>query len=211
MQPHRYIQLISALLMLTSLPGASRATDLPIPVPSLETEKLPISGNTVVSAAPEYSGPAESVQVPDQQQAVPPAAYPDPIQDVQPVDTAASPHPNQDSRSGSRTWKVKRGDTLERIARGFSINVRVLVELNRLADPNRINIGDILVIPAGADTWTVRRGEKLELISRALGIPMKTLVSTNGIKDANYIRTGMVLRLPCASTANGVAQTIMVR
>ena len=44
-------------------------------------------------------------------------------------------------------YRVKRGDTLRKIARRFETTIPLLVERNRIADPSRLKIGQVLVIP----------------------------------------------------------------
>jgi spore germination protein len=44
-------------------------------------------------------------------------------------------------------YRVQRGDTLKSIADKFGVSVNALVEVNQLADPNAIVVGQYLVIP----------------------------------------------------------------
>ncbi|MGI6207388.1 MAG: LysM peptidoglycan-binding domain-containing protein [Anaerolineae bacterium] len=44
-------------------------------------------------------------------------------------------------------YVVVQGDTLSRIARSFGVTVEALAELNNIEDPNRISVGQVLVIP----------------------------------------------------------------
>lgn len=45
------------------------------------------------------------------------------------------------------TYVVVQGDTLGRIARAYGVSVQELASLNGIEDPNRISIGQVLVIP----------------------------------------------------------------
>jgi len=49
--------------------------------------------------------------------------------------------------AADQTYTVRRGDTLWAIARRFGTTVPVLVRLNRLKNPDRIYVGDMLRIP----------------------------------------------------------------
>jgi len=64
-----------------------------------------------------------------------------------------------------RTHTVERGDTLWSLARRYSVSVADLVRANDLADPDRLAVGDRLVIPTGAAAamwlWPVTGGEIL--------------------------------------------------
>ena len=54
-------------------------------------------------------------------------------------------------------YRIKQGDSLIKIARMFGLNsIDELVHLNNIADPNRINAGDILVLPENASIPTLR-------------------------------------------------------
>lgn len=82
-----------------------------------------------------------------------PAASDDPTPDPTPAPTeaptvkpTAKPTPRPTTAS-SRTYKVKAGDTLSGIAARFGTTVKVLAELNKIADPRIIRTGQVLVIP----------------------------------------------------------------
>jgi hypothetical protein len=63
-----------------------------------------------------------------------PTATPPPTPTPAPMPTAA-------------VYRVQRGDTLKSIADKFGVSVNALVEVNQLADPNAIVVGQYLVIP----------------------------------------------------------------
>ena len=73
-----------------------------------------------------------------------PAPSPTPVPSVaSSVAPSAEPTPTPELR----TYKVKRGDTLIRIAARFDTTVRALIELNDIDNPARIPIGTRLKIP----------------------------------------------------------------
>lgn len=51
------------------------------------------------------------------------------------------------SGSSKKTYKVKSGDTLSEIAQKFGTTISALVKANNIADPNKIYVGQILIIP----------------------------------------------------------------
>jgi hypothetical protein len=65
----------------------------------------------------------------------------------------SSPTPSAETSSSptpivaTRTYKIKRGDSLGKIARQFGTTIEVLRSLNDLGDPPRIRVGQVLNIP----------------------------------------------------------------
>ncbi len=107
---------------------------------------------------------------------------------------------------------VVRGDeNLTVIAARYGTTVDAIVQLNRIANPNRIFAGQRLRIPgqaAGAGavaqpsatvTHLVAPGENLTVIAARYGTTISTIVALNGLADASYIRAGAVLRIPARS------------
>ena len=97
-------------------------------------------------------------------------------------------------------YTVRRGDTLSRLARQFDTTVQAIVELNALADPNRIYVGQILKIPTQREddylSYTVRRGDTLSALARRYHTTVYQLVRLNDIADPDRIYVGQVLRIP---------------
>lgn len=80
------------------------------------------------------------------------APSPTPIPTPVPTESAAPPSatPDPTPTPELRTYKVKRGDTLIRIAARYDTTVKALINLNDIDDPGRIPIGAVLKIPAEA-------------------------------------------------------------
>jgi peptidoglycan endopeptidase LytE len=57
------------------------------------------------------------------------------------------------------TYRVVRGDTLGRIARKFGVPVSAIVAANKIAEPDKIAEGQVLVIPTGSSTATTQAGQ----------------------------------------------------
>ncbi len=73
-----------------------------------------------------------------------------------------------------RTHTVEPGDTLWSLSRRYGVSVADFVGANDLADPNRLSVGDRLIIPAhaagGAWLWPVAGGEILSGFGNRRGI-----------------------------------------
>ena len=63
------------------------------------------------------------------------------------VTVTETPDDSSDGNTDSGTYVVQRGDTLSSIARQFNTTVGALVQLNGIANPNRILVGQRLTLP----------------------------------------------------------------
>ena len=114
---------------------------------------------------------------------------------------------------------VRAGETLWTIAQSHRLPPDLLAQVNRLPDPNRLQIGDRVAIPAApsaaataekrAPTATpdgavhlVVPGETLWNIARRHGTAVETLVRLNGLSDPDPLRPGQRVRLPAAAAAS---------
>ncbi|TVR47980.1 MAG: LysM peptidoglycan-binding domain-containing protein [Puniceicoccaceae bacterium] len=97
------------------------------------------------------------------------------------------------------THVVRRRETLSGIASTYGVTVQELAAANRIANPNRLQIGQRLVIPQPAPAfieYTVRRGETLSAIAARHGTTVAELVRYNGLQRPDRISVGQVLRIP---------------
>jgi len=92
-------------------------------------------------------------------------------------------------------YTVRRGDTVYRIATSHGVPVRRFIEVNRLAPPYTLQVGQVLVIP-DRPTHTVRRGETVYRIAKIHNVDMSALVRVNNIREPYVIHIGQVLQLP---------------
>ena len=75
-----------------------------------------------------------------------------------PTQAAASVAPSTESLAPTPlptatplTYTIVRGDTLTRVANKFGVTVEQLLAANpQIKDPNKVNVGDVLIIPTGA-------------------------------------------------------------
>jgi LysM repeat protein len=105
------------------------------------------------------------------------------------------------------TWHwVVRGETLFSIGRLYNVSPWAIASANRLANPNRIYVGQRLYIPAGqpyywpyrcGSYYTVRRGDTLFRIGHTYGVSAWSIARANRIYNMNYIRAGQRLFIPC--------------
>lgn len=108
-----------------------------------------------------------------------------------------------------RHHRVQKGDTLWHLARGYRTSIDAIVHINRIHNPNRLRLGQLLIIPlkphrGGAQTlsrtpsdpfYTVRSGDSLYKIARRFRLPVKRLVALNKLTRQEVIYPGQRLRL----------------
>lgn len=114
--------------------------------------------------------------------------------------------PKQTVQPAGRTYIVKAGDTLSKIASQYGTTYQHLAQINGISNPNVINVGQVLKIdsneqvsrPASVQqtrTYTVKSGDTLSGIAQKFGTDYKTLAAKNGIANPNKIYVGQVLKI----------------
>lgn len=98
-----------------------------------------------------------------------------------------------------QTYTVKKGDTLSKIASKYGTTYQKLASYNGIANPNVINVGQIIRIPgSGTSTYTVKAGDSLWAIAAAKlgdGARYNEIKTLNGL-TSNTIHPGQTLLLP---------------
>lgn len=131
--------------------------------------------------------------------------------------TPPQPTPTPPVASGG-TYTVRPGDTLSGIAAAHGTTVDALVQLNGIANPNLIYVGQVLKLPGGSTptpapapvlgTYTVKPGDTLSGIAQKYGTNYQTLAAINGISDPNKIYVGQVIKVPGGSAAPTKTYTV---
>ncbi|MGM0431953.1 MAG: peptidoglycan DD-metalloendopeptidase family protein [Spirochaetota bacterium] len=94
------------------------------------------------------------------------------------------------------TYTIKRGDTLQSIARSFDLKPETLVGVNNIQDINEITTGDTLQIPdRDGQMYEVEAGDSLSVIAHRFGMGYVTLADVNGL-SSSLIRVGQKLFIP---------------
>jgi LysM repeat protein len=108
------------------------------------------------------------------------------------------------------TYVVRAGDTLNSIAARYGVSPSTLARVNGISNPNRIYIGQRLVISGSAapapqpkpsttassgGVYIVQRGDTLAKIAARYRTTIAALMSLNGIRNPNVIWVGQRLRV----------------
>jgi|LWDU01.1.fsa_nt_gi membrane-bound lytic murein transglycosylase D len=107
------------------------------------------------------------------------------------------------------SYKVRRGDSLSKIARRFKVRVNELVAINALRSQHKIRIGQTLKLPSAAKQqlqgahqitedaifYTVRKGDRLSVIAKKADVAEADIMALNKIKNKNHLYVGQKLRL----------------
>lgn len=116
------------------------------------------------------------------------------------------------AEEGSHT--VQGGETLGDIAASNHTTIRALAEANGIANPNRIIIGQVLVLPGSAASapatvvHVVAPGETLDDIADRYATTSSALAEANGIRDRDLIRVGARLTVPAGGAGAGAGPPV---
>ncbi len=130
-------------------------------------------------------------------------------------------------------YRVRRGDTLGRIARRFGVRTADIVVENNIRRPNRLRIGQVLTIPLygssnrlanrsiryrkprdvpppdpsthRAVSYRIRRGDTLASISRRYGVSMANLQDWNKLNNPGDIIAGRTLTIYLPRASQGAS------
>ncbi|MEX1018419.1 MAG: LysM peptidoglycan-binding domain-containing protein [Litorilinea sp.] len=117
------------------------------------------------------------------------------------------------------TYTVVPGDSLSALADRFGVTLEELQRVNGIADPNLLEVGQILILPgAGAPPPsqastlpTVRAvpGDTLGRIAGRLDVELATLAALNGLDEAARLFPGQPIYLPADRAAQVAENTIL--
>ncbi len=91
---------------------------------------------------------------------------------------------------------VKPNETVTGIARLYQVSVNELISANDLPNPDRLVVGQALVIPIYGSFYWVQRGDSITSISRRFQISTAELARINGISVNQPLQIGMKLYIP---------------
>ncbi|WP_304224644.1 M23 family metallopeptidase [Gracilinema caldarium] len=117
---------------------------------------------------------------------------------------------------------VKKGETLYSIARQYGVPYQAVLELNKIADPSKIYVGQKISIPdkgstasenaatvtsSTSQTYRVKRGDTLFNISRTFSVTVDAIRKANNLTESSVLKEGMVLTIPGKAQPATVSQS----
>ena len=98
----------------------------------------------------------------------------------------------------TRSYEVRRGDTVYGVSKRFGLPIRTIIEMNYLEPPYILKIGQRLAIAQAAspDYHRVKKGDTLYSISRKYKVSVSALAKRNRIKPPYRLYVGQRLDLP---------------
>ena len=118
---------------------------------------------------------------------------------VKPRESGTAAKSTVSTTSTPSTYRVRRGDSLSKIASKFGTSVSMLRSLNSLSS-SKIKVGQVLKITgstqsSSAKSYRVRPGDTLWSIGRKFGVSISSIKNRNGMRS-NTVIVGQQLKIP---------------
>lgn len=91
---------------------------------------------------------------------------------------------------------VQNGEILWRLAKQYGVSVNRIVEANGLEQPEKLVIGQALLIPPPYPRYAVQPGDTLGAVARQYGVRVQDIMQINNLTDPNLIYPGQRLMIP---------------
>lgn len=168
----------------------------------------PAADTNAVTAAPPLPGVTTGEAQPP-----PVTSDPAPAEDVVPLIPEPTGEPEVPVATGEEEYVVGKGDNFTAIARKFGVTVQAVIKANPAVDPNRMAVGQVLIIPApvakplapavpeGTVVYEVKAGDSLYAIAKEHKITVKAIRDANSLTNSK-IQPGQKLTIPPPATDN---------
>jgi LysM repeat protein len=197
---------VGALVCFDWKPGRPGGNHVGIVVQVKKNHVVTVEGNT---------GKPNGVHRRNRSKSITGYCYPPFTDTVRPAPKPQPPGHPPPKPPASRTYTIKRGDTLSAIANRFKVpgGWKALARINRISNPSLLKVGVKLVIPGGkvppkpvtraVQVWrTVASGDNLSKLSKRFGVPVTTLLARNKggpghgqITNPNLLVVGQRIRI----------------
>jgi murein DD-endopeptidase MepM/ murein hydrolase activator NlpD len=97
-----------------------------------------------------------------------------------------------------RTYTVRRGDSVSRIAQAHALSMDAIIASNNITNARHLREGEVIRIPnMDGVPYTVKRGDTLSQISISMGVPLEVILDANNIQQ-DVINPGEIIFIPGA-------------
>jgi len=109
--------------------------------------------------------------------------------------------------SGSISHTIRSGDTLYKLAQQYNTTVEAIIAINPGINPNNLQIGQIVCIPASAPPkppcsggfyYTIKAGDTLYNLANRYNVTVTDILRANPFIDPNNLQIGQVICIPGA-------------
>lgn len=128
-----------------------------------------------------------------------------PLGEFQKIESPEHPAVASEKEQEMQVYEVCPGDTLWSISRRFGVSINSLLVANNLSNPDKLKVGQSLVIPPAQKVtafsqdyvvYEIQKGDTLWSISRRFKVSMELLASVNGLTERSILRIGQKIRIP---------------
>lgn len=93
-------------------------------------------------------------------------------------------------------YTVRPGDSVYSIAQRYGVSSQEIILQNQLENPERLVVGQALVIPVETIRHVVTAGQTLYSLARGYGVPLDQVIAANPDVDPNRLQIGQVVNIP---------------
>lgn len=104
-------------------------------------------------------------------------------------------------------YTVKSGDTVYGIAQKYGVGTEQLIRINNLTEPNKLLIGQSLIIPSEYRSYFVENGDSIFSIARNYSVSEQDIIRINSLSFPYTIYPGMELLIPRSNEPKRIIET----